>query len=248
MRIEDAARASRWRGVTPVAKASFALAGLLAAFLAPTPALALAVAALLLTVAVLGGGVPLALYARVAAPALGFLALSGLTLALAVDLVDGWPRVHFVPEALPQAARVITRALAALAALLGLVLTTPLPDLLALLRRLRVPAVLLDLMVLGYRMLFVLHRALSDTATAQHARLGYATTRNGWRSLGSLGANLAVQVWTRAQALQQAAEARNLGDALRFLPREYAHARRDTTLATLGGALLIALTLLGDRP
>ena len=48
MRIEDAARASRWRGVTPVAKAGFALAGLLAAFLAPTPALALAVAALLL--------------------------------------------------------------------------------------------------------------------------------------------------------------------------------------------------------
>ena len=135
--------------------------------------------------------------------------------------------------------------LAALAALLGLVLTTPLPDLLGLLRRLRCPDVLLDLMVLCYRMLFVFSAALHDTATAQRARLGYASPRLTRRSLGLLAANLTLQVWQRARALHLAAEARNGDGALRFLSPDFAHARRDTVLAAAAGSLLIAAARLG---
>ena len=101
-----------------------------------------------------------------------------------------------------------TRSLAALAALLGLVLTTPLPALLGLLRRLRCPDVLLDLMVLCYRMLFVFSAAMNDIATAQRARLGYTSAGLARRSLGLLAANLTVQVWQRARSLHQAALAR----------------------------------------
>ena len=79
------------------------------------------------------------------------------------------------------------RSLAALAALLGLVLTTPLPDLLGLLRRLRRPDVLLDLMVLCYRMLL---RLLGRPARHRHrpARPSSATAspRLTRRSLGSV--------------------------------------------------------------
>jgi hypothetical protein len=135
---------------------AFALAGLIAAFAAPTPASALLVALLLAGVACLGAGVAPALYLRAAAPAVGFLGLSGLTLLLAIDSDFSW---RWAPEAWPRVAALTARSLAALAALLGLVLTTPLPDLIGLLRRLRCPALLLDLMVLCYRMLFVLGRA-----------------------------------------------------------------------------------------
>ena len=58
----------------------------------------------------------------------------------------------------------------ALAALLLLAATTPLIDLIALLRRLRLPEVLLELMVLCYRMLFVFSESVRDTRTAQAAR------------------------------------------------------------------------------
>lgn len=236
MLIEQAAYGNRWRRVSPAAKGAFALAGLIAAFAAPTPQAAASVAALLAGVACLGAGVAPSLYLRVATPATGFLALSALSLLVSLDSDLSW---RWAPEAWPQVATLSSRSLAALAALLGLVLTTPLPDLLGLLRRLRCPDVLLDLMVLCYRMLFVFSAALHDTATAQHARLGYASTRLAWRSIGRLAANLAVQIWQRAHALHQAAQARNGDGALRFLSPVFAHARRDTLLAALAGGLLI---------
>ena len=96
-------------------------------------------------------------------------------------------------------------------------------------------------MVLCYRMLFVLSEAMHDTITAQSARLGYATTRRSLHSLGLLAANLAVQVWQRAQGLATAALARNGGGSLRFLSPGFAHARRDTCIAAIAGVALIAL-------
>ena len=214
---------------------------MIAAFAAPTPASALLVALLLAGVACLGAGVAPALYLRAAAPAVGFLGLSGLTLLLAIDSDFSW---RWAPGAWPRVAALTARSLAALAALLGLVLPTPLPDLSGLLRRLRCPALLLDLMVLCYRMLFVFSAALHDTATAQRARLGYASPRLARRSLGLLAANLTLQVWHRAQGLHRAALARNGDGALRLLSPEFAHARRDTACAAVAGALLVILARL----
>lgn len=238
MLIEQAAYGNRWRQVCPQAKACFALAGLFAAFVAVSPGAALRVAVLSCMVSCLGAGVPGGLYLRLAAPASGFLALSCLSLSVAVDSDFTW---RWAPDALPEMGALAGRSLAALAALLGLVLTTPLTELIGLLRRLRCPEVLLDLMVLCYRMLFVFSQAVHDTRTAQQARLGYVTTRHGLRSLGLLAAHLAVQVWQRGHALHLAALARNGDGALRFLAPDFAHAGRDTAVAALAGCLLIAL-------
>lgn len=245
MLIEQAAYANRWRRVAPAAKGGFALAGLLAAYLAASPAAALGVALLLALATILGAGVPARLYLRVAAPALGFLALSCLSLLLS-PAADGGPAWRLAPDAAARVAAVAPRSLAALAALLGLVLTTPLPDLVALLRRLRLPEVLLDLMVLCYRMLFVFSAARRDALAAQAARLGYGGARRSLASLGGLAAHLAVEVWQRARALQVAAEARNGDGPLRFLAPDFDHARRDGAIAAAaGGALLIAARLAG---
>ncbi|EXI69170.1 MAG: Energy-coupling factor transporter transmembrane protein CbiQ [Candidatus Accumulibacter adjunctus] len=240
MLIEQAAYGNRWRRVSPAAKGSLALAGLLAAFVAATPATAACVALLLALTTVLGARVAAGVYLRVAAPAVGFLAIGSLSLLVAVGPdAAGQFTWGLAPDAARRVATLAGRSLASLAALLLLVLTTPLPDLIGLLRRLRVPEVLLDLMVLCYRMLFVLATAVRDTLTAQSARLGYASLRHGWRSLGLLLANLAVQIWQRAQALHVAAVARNGGGPLRFLSPGFANAGRDTLLAVVAGAALI---------
>jgi cobalt/nickel transport system permease protein len=237
MRIETAAYASRWQGVAPSAKALFALAGMGAAWIAQQPATLAALAAAMALTALLGARVPLRTYFAVALPPLGFLLLSCATM-LATPGADGaW---HWAHAIMPAVARTALRSLAMLAALLGLVLTTPLPDLLSLLRRLRTPELLLDLMALCYRMLFVLRQAWFEGVTAQTARLGYAGWRHAWRSTGLLAGQLAVQVWQRAGALQMAADARGYQGTLRFLPAEFAHARRDQVVAFLGAALLLA--------
>ncbi len=242
MLIEQASYANRWRRVAPVAKGLVALSGLVAAFMATSANGALLVAGLLLAVTCLLARVPLGLYLRVAAPALLFLAIGSLSLAVSLDSdVQGAPKLILAPDAVGEIARVVARSLGALAAMLLLVLTTPLPDLIGLLRRLQVPALLLDLMVLCYRMLHVFSAVVQDTLTAQSARLGYATRRQALRSLASLIANLSVQVWQRAQALHIAAQARNNDGPLRFLGTRFAHAGRDNALALCAGTALILI-------
>lgn len=243
MLIEQSAYANRWRCVSPAAKGIFALGGFVAAFAARAPAAAVAVACLVAAVTLAGAGVALARYLRVATPALFFLAMSSLSLAFSLNFGEATGGISFQPSpaGLHKVAEVSARSFGALTALLFLVLTTPLIDLIALLRRLKTPEALLEIMVLCYRMLFVFSDAVRDTLTAQSARLGYATPRLAMRSLGELGANLTVQVWQRAHALHVAAQARNNDGPLRFLAPAFDHAGRDMALAATAGAALIAL-------
>ena len=247
MLIEQAAYGNRWRRVSPAAKGAFALAGLLAAFLAHSPQNALGVALLLAASTLLGAAVPMRLYGRVALPGAAFLLLSCLTLLVSVQLDEhGAASWRYAPEMLPQVEAIAARALAALAALLSLVLTTPLPDLIGLLRRLRTPEILLDLMVLCYRMLFVFSATTRDIVSAQDARLGYSTRLRGLRSLGQLIASLSLGIWLRARALHRAALARNGDGPLRFLTPVYPQAGRDRLIALLaGGSLIVAAMRLG---
>lgn len=241
MLIEQAAYSSRWRGVCPGAKAGFALAAGIAAFLAATPGQALSVAAVLSLLSILGAGVPAWLYLRVALPATGFLALSSVSLLISLGS-DGHGGLawQLASDAGPRIAELAARSLAALAAMLFLVLSTPLPDLIGLLRRLRMPEVLLDLMALCYRLLFVFSAALHDALTAQQARLGHGSPRRRLRSIALLAASLAGQIWLRARALHLAAQARNGDGPLRFLPRRYPSAPRDLVLAACASLLLLA--------
>ena len=240
--VERSAHHNRWYTVTPAAKGIFALAGLAAAYLAQTPAAALAVAVACFVAVWLGAGVRLGWYLRVAAAPLGFLALSALSLlsSVAWSAEAGWA-LHLNSSALMQAVMASARALAALSALLALVLTTPLSHLLALLRRLHCPEVLLDLMVLCYRLLFVFADASRDTLAAQSARLGFSSHRRSLRSMGLLVSNLAAQVAFRARGLQTAAEARCSDGNLRFLPPIFVHTGRHIALGSAAGVGLLML-------
>lgn len=240
MIIEQSAYVNAWRGRSPAAKATFSLCGLLAAFAAPRPQGGVLVTALIVITITLGARIRLRTWLHAAWPALLFLGCGCLSLLFSLHASPaGLPEFTRAPHAGMQVAHLLGRSLGALAALLALALTTPLPDLIALLRRLYMPELLLDLMVLCYRMLFVFSNAMQDILSAQTSRLGYATPRLALRSLGYLGAGLAAQIWQRTQALHLAAQSRANDGPLRFLSPRFMHARRDTALAATGGAILI---------
>lgn len=245
MLIEQSAYANRWRQVSPSAKALFAAGGFLAAFAAGAPQAAVAVTGVLATTTLVGAGIPAGRYLRIALPALFFLSISCLSLAISLNINHGTEGLSFslAPTGLTKVAEVGARSLGALAALLFLVLTTPLIDLIAVLRRLKTPEVLLELMVLCYRMLFVFSEAMRDTVTAQSARLGYATPRLALRSLGGLAANLTLQVWQRAHGLHVAAQARNNDGPLLFLEPVFKNAQRDIVIAAMSSGVLLTLVL-----
>ena len=246
IRVEQSAYGNRWRGASPGAKALFAACGMAAAFLAATPGAACAVAFAMAVVACLGAGIPAGRYLRVAAPPLLFLVAAGGPLAVSLAGKAGFPWLALSSTRAQQfqAAQVSARSLACLASLLFLALTTPMTDLIGLLRRLGCPAILLDLMSLCYRTLFVFSDAVRETATAQEARLGYADPKLALRSTGGLVANLTAQVLHRSRALHLAALARNQEGPFLFLPREFPGRARHLLAALLGGGALVALVLL----
>ena len=248
MHIERFSHQSAWRHVAPSAKGIFTLSGLSAAFLASTVP---AAAGVTLVFALLTLGVARVAwrsYLLILAPALFFLALSAFSIALSLSWGDSWHDVSFSfpPEQLKQAVLVCTRSLACLCALLFLALTTPLGDMMALLRRLQTPELLIDIMVLGYRSLFVFAQVVSDTRTAQMARLGYINAHRSLRSLGMLIAHTTLQLWQRAGQLYAAAQARSGEGPLHFADQTFPHAGRDGLIALLAGAgLNIAMVIAG---
>ena len=126
------------------------------------------------------------------------------------------------PEALAQMLLLLTRALGATAAMNFLALTTPLMDILVVLRRLRMPETLIDVMVVMYRFIFVLLDTLERIATAQGSRLGY---QGGyWRSMqnaGQLGARLFLNAMARSERLETAVSARGFNNRLTVLQPTY---------------------------
>jgi cobalt/nickel transport system permease protein len=193
----------------------------------------------------LGAGIAPERYLRAAAPALFFLSVSALSLAVSFKIGNTFGDFSLHPDRgeYYKIAQVSGRSVGGLAALIFLAMTTPLTDIIALLRRLRAPEVLLDIMILCYRTLFVFSETVRETITAQSARLGYATVRLSMSSLGALVSNITLQVWQRSEALHLAAMARNNDGPLRFLEQVYSNLRRDLSIAFFGGVTLIGFAM-----
>jgi cobalt/nickel transport system permease protein len=126
------------------------------------------------------------------------------------------------PEALQQMLVILTRVIGSASALNFLALTTPMVDMVALLRRLRLPETLIDVMVIMYRFIFVLLDTLERMLTAQRSRLGYQT--GYWRSMqnmGQVGARLFINAMQRSQRLETALLARGYNGTLPVLSLNY---------------------------
>lgn len=181
-------------------------------------------------------GLPARIFGRVILAEGFFLLLSvagivisvSLTLPAATDwrwqIGSIW--VSSSPAALELALHLVTRSLGAAAAMNFLALTTPLVDLVDLLRRLRCPLLLIDLMTLIYRFIFVLLESLNQMYTAQSSRLGYINFRRGIISAGLLGSQLFIDAYQRSQRLQIALDSRGYAGELKVLPTTYQYDRR----------------------
>jgi len=247
MLTEQHAYSNRWRSVSPDAKATFAALALIAAFVAhPLPALGLA--AVVGGVTVLGAGVSVRSYAKIAVTPWSFLFISAVTLAVSVQIGgDGWLPVTLTiePGQAAHALAVVARSIAALSATLFLALTTPMTDVISLARRMRVPATLVEMMTICYRSMFVLLDVMHDMGAAQAARLGHATWRNSMRSMGTAVALLAVETWRRSIIMHQASLARGGGEELRFLePQRDGIPAQLAVALSCGTALVVAAALI----
>ncbi len=144
------------------------------------------------------------------------------------------------PAQLDRTIGLVSRALGCAAAMNFLALTTPLVDLVDLLRRFRAPTLILDLITVSYRFVFTLLESLERMRTAQECRLGYATAGRGIRSAGLLGSRLFIDAYQRGKRLEIALASRGYAGELRVLPGEHRHDPKSIPLAVgIAASLLL---------
>ena len=162
------------------------------------------------------GGIPVFRYLKLMTVPLAFLLLGTLAIIidvsktrqdfLALPLGDWYVGVTF--SSFFYALQLIGTALAAVSCLYFLSFTTPMPDILEVLRKLRCPGLLIELMLLIYRFIFVLLDTAQAISISQNCRLGNKDYRTSLKSFGMLGSVLMLRAVSRSNRLYEAMEAR----------------------------------------
>lgn len=103
------------------------------------------------------------------------------------DSLQGITLGHFYlylsHKGIEQGISLLTRAIALTSTLYFILLTTPLTDILPLLKKIGFPSLLLELISLMYRFIFLLTDTVSELLNAQNSRLGYRNWQTSLRSL-----------------------------------------------------------------
>ncbi|MEV7542096.1 MULTISPECIES: cobalt ECF transporter T component CbiQ [unclassified Streptomyces] len=239
--IDVAAHSSRWRGRHPLEKAvlGFGLT-LTAVCLPPWPGGPLVAAA---TLAVLLGpaGVSGRQLWRAFRVPLGFCVTGALPLLVSVGGPDGF--LAPAPDGPRHALDLLLRTSAASLGVLLFAFTTPVSDVLPRLVRAGVPAPVVDVALVMYRIGFLLLDSLAQVRRAQAARLGQSGRAAAWRSVAGLAATSFVRAFDRAARLQEGLAGRGYDGALRVLVPPAKLSRRFLAAAVALPAGLVAGTL-----
>lgn len=175
------------------------------------------------------GGIPVFRYLKLMTVPLAFLLLSTLAIIidvsktrqdfLALPLGDWYVGVTF--SSFFYALQLIGTALAAVSCLYFLSLSTPMPDILNVLRAIHCPTLLCELMLLIYRFIFILMEVASAITISQHSRLGNRNYRTSLKSFSALASVLLLRSFKRANALYDAMEARCYDGTIRVLNESF---------------------------
>ncbi|MFN0110281.1 MAG: cobalt ECF transporter T component CbiQ [Blastocatellia bacterium] len=216
--IDRCVYANRWRNRHAGEK--LLLAGgmlLLTIALPPFPA-SLLIAATMIVVSLFVARIPWRTFSRVLVLPAGFAIASASTILVSVS--TNW-QFEIPPQARAQAGGLLARALAAVCCLSFLMLTTPIEEIVALLRRAGLPAAIAELMLAIHRFISIFAETARSMWLSQTARCGYAAPKQAWRSVSLLAASLFIHSLDRARRMEIGLAARGYDGEVKLLaPRQ----------------------------
>lgn len=249
--VDTLAYSSPLRHKSPAVKAALAVGMLLVCVSARSIVLSAFVLLVMAALTIGAGKIPARTFGGFLLLPLGFLLLGTLAVVFYTAADPGGlfsvpvGSIYLVVDSasLWYGARLASVALASVSCLYFLSLTTPMTDLIVLLRTLHCPSLLLELMFLMYRFLFVLLDLAFAIRTAQHCRLGNRDKKTALKSTGALLAVLLERSFARSSQLYDAMESRCYDGEIRVLNRLPPAQRRDVlfTAILLGTFFLFAL-------
>ncbi len=133
--------------------------------------------------------------------------------------------------------QLLLTAFASVTCLYFLSFTTPMPDILWVLGKLKCPPLVIELMLLIYRYIFVLMAVANDIGVAQASRLGQRDYKTAIKSFVALVSVLFIRAMKKSNALYDAMEARCYDGTLRVL--------HETVAVKTGQAMAVAVFEIG---
>ncbi|KGM94483.1 cobalt ECF transporter T component CbiQ [Clostridium botulinum] len=130
-------------------------------------------------------------------------------------------------ESLYEAVQVLLKSMSAVTCLYFLTLTTPIVEVLLVLKRLRMPKLFIELMGLIYRLIFILLETMNTIYISQKGRLGYSSIKLGYKSLGELITILFIRAYKKSQDMYTSLECRCYSGEINVIEPEYSISYRN---------------------
>ncbi|KEI11932.1 cobalt ABC transporter permease [Clostridium novyi B str. ATCC 27606] len=124
-------------------------------------------------------------------------------------------------ESIYEAVQVLLKSMSSVTCLYFLALTTPIVEVLLVLKKLRMPKLFIELMGLIYRLIFILFETMNTIYISQKSRLGYSSIRLGYNSLGKLITILFIKAYKKSQDMYTALESRCYSGDINVIEPEY---------------------------
>lgn len=256
LNIDGFAYSNKLRHVHPLEKFWFAFTTMFLCLGFSLPVISCIVILLMAFAIVRLAHIPVKVYFKLMSLPFSFLLIGVLTIAISITpqgLGAGWlAKINIFGitagltyNGLITAGGLFLKSLGAVSCLYFLSLTTPAVEMVAVMRKLKFPALFIELTDLIYRFIFVMLATADDIYTSQSSRWGYASVKNSMKSLGQLTAALFVKALHRSQALFTALSSRGYTGQLNVLTPEYTVSVNNIILiAVIESALAITAILL----
>lgn len=165
------------------------------------------------------------------------------------DIVCGFPLgsyyFYFSQQGYTQAGQILMRTTATVSCVYFILFTVPFTELLQTLRKLGLPTILTELLLLMYRFVFILLSTASELWMVQHSRNGYLTWKRWMYSLSLLITQLFHKTMHHYQQFVLSTAARGFnGEFQVWSSRPYRTSKRYAIEACLGCVVLLGLNLI----
>ncbi|HMM05153.1 MAG TPA: cobalt ECF transporter T component CbiQ [Clostridiales bacterium] len=242
---------SKLRYHNPYIKTAWAIMALIVTVSTRSVTLSVLILAAMSYLTVIKGGTNLRRYCHFMAIPFAFLFLSSFAIAanlsktplsvLSLPIGSWYLTASF--SGLYLVLQLILTALASVSCLYFLTLSTPMPDILMVLKKVRCPYLIIEMMMLIYRFIFVLLDIAYQLRISQICRLGNKDKKTSWKALGELMAILLVRAMKRANEMYDAMESRCYNGVISVLEETNTATKKEITLLVIFSLCLIAAAL-----
>ena len=143
-----------------------------------------------------------------------------------------------------EGSEIFFKSMASISCLYFLILTTPIMDFFEVLRKLKVPEIMIELMLLIYRFIFVIIENGKAIITAQSCRMGHKNARISVKSMGQMLSVLLIHSYKRTDMLYNAMEARSYTGKMQMLTNLKKASKKQIAFVGITESVLILLAIL----